>query len=634
MAKSNILIKSKLKKARNLVQKGMLNEARDAYEKLYFTNKTHHEIGLELAVIYRKLGEFNQTKTISKKILEDNPKLAAAHHIYGSALQCLGDIDKAILEYIKAVKLDPHFTQAHYFLGNAYQLTGNLELAAESFYKAIELQPNFFEALNNLSAVLVDLHRSIQAKDIIERALKINPNSNQLLCNVAGFYLLENNLPKALSYATKAYDNDPLFTDALMLIGKISYQSSDYDKALEYYYKVYNINNNENIIGNIAQILERRGEFDKANTLIEPLIKSGNKDHTVLMTYSALSRKFNNQKTAIEAIEGKINSSISIDKPSLINLYSELGKQYDAMENYKKAFYNYDMANRIERELNKELELVNKTRLLKNTKKEDIDKWFEQYPVEFWEKIPSSNNKSKRPIFVIGMFRSGTTLCEQILASHPDVHGAGELPDIDILSYKIGQAEQHDKSPASLTNATEKQLADAAESYLATLNTHSTDSLRVVDKMPSNFLHVGLISKLFPNAYFVHMIRDPRDVCTSMFFQRFGAQMTFTTDLEELADYHLSYQNAMRYWKEVLNIKLLDVVYEDLVQNQEEVTRSIIKFCDLEWNEQCLNFYTSKRDVNTPSYDQVRKPLYKKSVSRWKNYEKQLQPLLNKLNIS
>jgi len=633
MAKSNILIRSKLKKAQALVDQGKLSEAKTAYTQLYKTNKSNHDLGLELAVIHRKLGEFKQTKEISKNIVQVAPKNAQAHHIYGSALQCLGDMDNAILEYIKAVKLDPNFTQAHYFLGNVYQIIGNAELAADSFYKAIKLQPDFFEALNNLSAVLVELRRATEAKDIIERALKIAPNSNQLLCNVAGFYLLENNLPKALNYANRAYQNAPQFTDALELIGKISYQSSEYDKALKFYKMAYKLDHNDDLIGYIAQILERRGEFDEAQKLIEPLIQSGNTNHSLLMTYSALSRKFNNQQEAINAIETKISEGYS-DKPSLISLHSELGKQYDALENYDKAFYNYNMANQIERELNKEVENLNEERLLNNTKKEDIDNWFHQYPAEFWNNLPSSNNTSERPIFVIGMFRSGTTLCEQILASHPDVYGAGELQDMSMLSYKIGNPEIHDQSPAPLIKLTEKQLSDAAESYLNTLNSHSTEHKRVVDKMPSNFMHVGLISKIFPNAHFVHMIRDPRDVCTSMFFQRFGAQMTYTTDLVELADYHLAYQKVMQYWQEVLNIKIHNVVYEDLLDNQETMTREMLEFCGLEWNEQCLSFHKSKRDVNTPSYDQVRKPLYKKSVARWKNYESYLTPLLNKLGLN
>jgi len=632
MAKSNILIRSKLKKAQTFVEQGKLNEAKTAYTQLYKSNKNNPVIGLELAVTHRKLGEFSDTKTISKSIIDKDPKNADAHHIYGSALQCLGDVDNAITEYKIAIQLNPKHTQAHYFLGNLYQETGVFDLAAESFNKAIELAPNFFEALNNLGATLVELHRPIEAKAVLDRAIKINANSLQLQCNIAGFYLLESNIEKALSYTNTALKNDPNFIDALKLSGKINYQLPNYDKALSDYKKAYELSHEQEILGYIAQILERRGKFDEANELIKPLIETGNNDYAVLMTYSALGRKYGHQREAIELIEHKIKTT-NLDKASLLNIHSELGKQYDNLGDYKNAFHNYNLANLLEQELNTQVESLNSSRDLNNTNKHNVDTWFDEYPAEFWRNLPTSGNDSIRPVFVIGMFRSGTTLCEQILASHPDIYGAGELLDIHNISVNLHKnSEFHDQAPSSLVNVTKEQLSTAADNYLGTLKKHSSDALRVVNKMPANFFHVGLISKLFPNAQFIHMIRDPRDVCASMFFQRFGSQMNFATDLEQLADYHLAYQRMMKYWHEVLDIKILDIVYEELIEDQETMTRKMIEHCGLEWDEQCLSFHKTKRDVNTPSYDQVRKPIYKKSVARWKNYETYLQPLLKKLN--
>ncbi len=632
MANNNILIRSKLKKARSFVAQNNLTEAKSLYTHLYLKNKSIHTIGLELAVVHRKLGEFEDTELISRNIIKMSPSNASAHHIHGSALQCLNQFDAAIDEYKLAIKLDEDLIEAHYFLGNIYQLMSVPESAAEAFYKAIDLNPNYYEALNNLGAILIELNRPIDAKQIIDRALKINPNSIQLLCNIAGFYYLENNLDKALTYAKKAYSIDATFVEALQTLGKIYYQKSDYDKALGFYKQAYSFSNDKKITAYIAQIFERRGEYDEANKLIMPLIESGNTEFSTLLTYSALSRKFDYQKEAIELIETSITND-TYDDTSLINLHSELGKQYDSLKEYGKAFTNYEKANLLERKLNIQFEHLNEKKQLDNTNVENIKQWHKDYDKSFWKNIPSSSNESKRPIFIVGMFRSGTTLCEQILSSHPDVYGAGELPDINQLSYSINPTKAHDKSPVSLRNVTQDKLNQCADSYLKTLNNASTMATRIVDKMPTNFMHLGLISKLFPNAHIVHMIRNPRDSCLSMYFQRFGPQMTFTTDLIELADYHLSYQAFMRYWNEVLDIKIHDVVYENLMSDQENMTRAMLEFCDLEWDERCMNFHKSKRDVNTPSYDQVRKPLYKKSVARWKNYAEHLKPLSGKLDL-
>lgn len=632
MAKSNILIKSKLKKARSLVSQQNLIEAKTLYTQLYRKNKSMHGIGLELAVVHRKLGEFKETESICKNIISISPNNAYAHHVYGSALQCMNQFDDAIEEYKTAIKLDKSLTETHYFLGNIYQLTGNPEAAAKSYYRAIDLNPDFYEALNNLGATLIELNRPIDAKHIIDKAIRINPNSIQLLCNIAGFYFLDNNLDKALVYAKRAYDIDPDFVDALQILGKIYYQKSDYDEALGYYKKAYSLSGDVKLTAHIAQILERRSEYCEASKLITALIESGNTDVATLLTYSALSRKFDNQPEAIELIEKSIDT-INYDDASLISLHSELGKQYDSLKIFNNAFKNYKKANLIERKLNKQFEILNDIKEMDNTKAEDIAQWHNDYNKSFWESLLSSGNESTRSVFIVGMFRSGTTLCEQILSSHPEVYGAGELPDINAISYSLNPTKTHDKSPASLKQVTQDQLSAAAASYLETLNCHSTKATRVVDKMPANFIHVGLISRLFPNAHIVHMKRDPRDTCLSMYFQRFGPQMTMTTDLVELADYYLAYQSAMSYWHDVLDIKIHDVVYEDLVADQERVTRELLEYCELGWDDRCLNFHQTKRDVNTPSYDQVRKPLYKKSAARWKNYREQLKPLTDRLGL-
>ena len=360
--------------------------------------------------------------------------------------------------------------------------------------------------------------RPIDAKKIIDQALKINPDSIQLLCNIAGYYLLEKNEEKALEYASKAYIANPEFVDALKLMAKIHYHHAEYDDALAFYRKAYAISNEDEITCYIAQILERRGEFDEANKLITPLIEAGKTDIATLLIYSALSRKFKNERIAIKAIETKINNT-SLDRASLISLHSELGKQYDLLGEYDEAFKNYKTANLLEREKNKQIGEHHKERVLDNTKKEDIERWYSDYPKEFWRNLPCSNNDSERPILLSACFVQVQHYANKFYLATRTFMALENCMTSHQISYRIKNTKLHDKSPASLINVTQNTLAGAASSYLKTLERHSTTAKRVVDKMPANSIHVGLISKLFPNAHIVHMIRDPRDTCLSMYFQ-------------------------------------------------------------------------------------------------------------------
>lgn len=633
MAKNNILIRSKLKKARTLLSENKLHEALTLYKQIYNSNKNDHVVALELAIVNRKLGSFDETEQICRKVLSTDPDNATAHHIHGSSLQCLGDMDGAMAEYKHAIQLNDKLTESHYFLGNLYRELGKLDLSAESYARTLELNPDFFEALNNYGAVLVDLHRPYEAIDVLQKAQKLNPASCQVLCNIANYYMLMESTDNALYYAQKAQLLDPAFFDVLKILGYIHYKKNDYDKALAFYKQALEIREDIEITGYIASILERRSDFDSAMEMIKPIIDTDKSTPVIALTYSALSRKYNTQQHAIDCMENMLEKD-NLDTMSRIGLHSELGKQYDALESYDKAFANYRKANLLERDYNKQMQTLVEAKIHDNVKPDDIDKWHTQYDKTFWRSLPNSGNMSERPVFVVAMPRSGTTLVEQILASHPDIMGVGELHDINEISYAIGSSKTHDKSPTYLSNITQQQLTVAANKYLATLDKHSTTAKRLADKMPANFFHLGLISLMFPNARIIHMIRDPRDVCLSIYFQRFGAQQTYSTDLIELADYYSTYQHLMKYWHHVLDLPILDIVYEDLVSDQETMTRKIIDFCGLEWNDQCLSFYKNKRDINTPSYDQVRQPMYNKSVARWKNYEAHLMPLIQRLELN
>jgi hypothetical protein len=227
-----------------------------------------------------------------------------------------------------------------------------------------------------------------------------------------------------------------------------------------------------------------------------------------------------------------------------------------------------------------------------------------------------------KPVFVVGMPRSGTSLTEQIIASHPSAKGAGELA---FWSHAMHDHEAAIKE-GPLGESTRSKLAEA---YLRVLGANSEESLRVVDKAPINSDYLGVIHSVFPNARIIYMQRDPIDTCLSCYFQKFVLSLNYTMDLSDLADYYRQHQRLIAHWRAVLPPgTILDVPYEALVADQEGWTRKILEFLDLEWDERVLDFHTTRRTVVTASFWQVRQKIYKNSVRRWRHYEKFIGPLL------
>ncbi len=246
--------------------------------------------------------------------------------------------------------------------------------------------------------------------------------------------------------------------------------------------------------------------------------------------------------------------------------------------------------------------------------------------------LPRGRNPTERPVFIVGMPRSGTSLVEQILASHPQVFGAGELDDIGRSVYeltgRVGGVMPPLADPSKLTRA----VVDRIErSYVDTQRKLAPAATRVTDKMPSNFLHLGVIAAAFPRARIIHCIRDARDTCLSCYAQNFGGRHAYADDLAALGHYYRRYERLMAHWKSVVPLPVLDVRYEDVVGDLEGQSRRMVEFLGLRWDAGCLAFHESTRVVRTSSNDQVRRPLYRGSVGRWRKYEAHLGPLLEAL---
>jgi hypothetical protein len=248
---------------------------------------------------------------------------------------------------------------------------------------------------------------------------------------------------------------------------------------------------------------------------------------------------------------------------------------------------------------------------------------------QFLHRAYAFGTESETPVFIVGMPRSGTTLVEQILASHPDTFGAGETRNIQRLVSQFGRPGEYPECVARLDVNVARRLADE---YVLELHRRSGGKARVTDKLPGNFHHLGLIATLFPRAQIIHCQRDPRDTCWSCYFHNFQ-EVTYNCDLETLGGYYREYERLMSHWKACLPVPIFEVHYEQLVEEPERIIRELIAFCGLKWNDDCLRFHETRRPVRTASNLQVRQPVYQHAVGRWRNYTRHLGTLLTALGL-
>jgi hypothetical protein len=257
----------------------------------------------------------------------------------------------------------------------------------------------------------------------------------------------------------------------------------------------------------------------------------------------------------------------------------------------------------------------------------EVDEAIATFNRDFFARLAPLGHPSAVPVFIVGMPRSGTTLIEQVLASHRHFAGAGELPDIAYTANDLAVSIQGEKYPACLAHLTRDTTLAMADRYLKRLQRDNASALRVSDKMPLNCFHLGLIAVLFPRARVIHCRRNPLDTCVSCFCENFES-LPFTSSLEDLGQFYREYARLMAHWQQVLPLAMFDLHYEDLVAGPEPITRELLSFCGLDWDERCAHFHQTQRPVLTASNLQVRQPVYTRSVGRWQRYQSHLGPLL------
>ncbi|MEX2481316.1 MAG: sulfotransferase [Gammaproteobacteria bacterium] len=628
MNSAHASIRSRKKKALRLIELGRFQEAATLLIEVCRARPGDTDAWRALAEAYCKLRLFLDCAQCCHKVLEHRPRDHRALVLLGRALDVLGRAADAMPILQAAVDTDPNDAEAHHLLGNAAFSCGLRTQAVEAYHAAIALRPDYFEALNNLAAALRADGQAREALPFLERAHGLRPEHPQPLHTLAMVHVALGQHEAALAPAERAVALAPDDADGHRVLANVHYQAARFDAALESFERALAIAPNQPVlVAGKAAILERRGEFDAARAVLAPQLEAGEVAPAVALVFAALAPSLGQADVATallerQLVQGRLNPGQTVD------CHYELGRLADARGDYERAFHHFAVANEKQRR--------GQMGDLGALDEDSLERLFETTLAHcdraFWASLCNSGNRSERPVFVLGMPRSGTTLVEQILSSHPAVHGGGELEVLPAIAQQlIEQQGAGEPYPAGLRQVDTAILDRYAGHYLAALEVRNSHAARVVDKLPHNFLHLGLIAALLPCAHVVHTRRDPRDTCLSMFFTKFNARTPYATDLAALGRHYRRYERLMAHWRAVLDLPLLELDYEALVDDQQAQTQRLLEFCGLERDARCLAFERQRRDVDSPSYRQVREPLYSHAVGRWQNYSAYLAPLLEAL---
>ena len=530
---------------------------------------------------------------------------------------------KAEALYNKVLSSDPANYEAIRHLGILYQDLEQYEKAYNYFLQALKVNPKGFQALSNLATIHMENKNYELAHKCLSQSFKINSNYVPTINNLAGYYHKINDPKNAIHYSQLSIKIQPGNPIALDQYAKALIINNRPEEAIDILEKLNkNFPDNDNFKHNLSTAYREIGEFKKANKISSEGFKNDYKNIAYLLGYTKdkknkLKEEHINYYDHLLA-EKELKSE---DKTLICHSFFEYFKN---QSDYKKAGSYLTKGNNAQYAL-KEFNLESEKKFfnkLKSIFSKKID-------FEFEDKI----NK-QIPIFVCGMPRSGTTLCEQILSSHSKITGAGELDYLaEVLDFRLIQPTENQINNLDFIIKNQDSLKTAREQYLDKLSKRDKgDSIYICDKMPHNFIFIGLIKLILPEAKIIYCKRDPIDNCFSLYSHKFvEVSHQYSYNQKMLVQYYKLHQDLMKFWfkKHADDIFILD--NEELVNNQETMSKKLIEHCELEWEEQCLDFHKNKRQVRTASIEQVRKPINNKSIGAWKKYEDYLSEMLSEL---
>jgi tetratricopeptide (TPR) repeat protein len=498
--------------------------------------------------------------------------------------------------------------------GNACFARGEYLEALNLYEKLAELKPRNADALNNIGATLCKLARFYEAEDYLRRAIKLRPEFPDALFSLAVVQQWKGLYPEAEGSLRRLLKLKPSHVDARSLLGvTLAFQGRLREAEIQCGKALKIDPRNTDAMVGMGEVARMDGHFADAESWFSRALAIDPSKSVACATLALLRKMSVSDGPWFRRASEIADSGVPPTEEAALRF--SIGKYHDDLGEYARAFESYRQANDLGRGIAEPYR--------REAHEHFVDDLIRVQTRESIMALPGAGSDSRRPVFVVGMLRSGSTLAEQIIASHPAVSGAGEL------GFWSNAGRKHEAAIRSgpLDAALRTKLAD---DYLRVLAQKSGDAVHVVDKALVNSDYLGMIHSVLPKARIIHMTRNPIDTCLSCYFQQFSPAFAFSLDLSDLAHYYQQHHRLMRHWRQVLPPgSMLEVPYEGLVADQAAWTARMLEFIGLDWDERCLDFYKTDRGVATASTWQVRQKIYQGSVGRWRHYEKFIKPLMS-----
>ena len=568
-----------------------LDEAEAAHRKAIKLDPGYPAAHCNLGETLWRLGRLDEAEKVLRHAIALDPRSAEAFTNLAAALKAQGKLNEAEAACREAIVLKPHFAQAYNNLGNILFNLGRLDDAEKALRHAITLQPHLADAISNLGSTLCEQDRLVEAEAAHRQAIALKPNQAEMHYNLGVALERQDRLIEAEHAYSRAIALKPNFADAHNKLGAT---------------------------------LKYLGRFADARRSVERALQLLPRNASYFLNLSEL-KHFGTDDGDLAAMEGLAADMQALPLNQQIDLHFALARAYENVGRYNDAIQQLLAGNALRR---RQIPYDEGAAL------GTLERIREVFTPELMQMFQEAGEPSSVPVFIVGMPRSGTTLVEQILASHPQVIGAGELPTMNIMAASIGlTAGCALPFPEVMPQISGAHLQRLGARYVSEITRRTPHATHVTDKLPSNFRFAGLIHLALPNARIIHVVRDPVDTCVSCFSKLFANGQYQTFDLAELGRYYRRYQVLMAHWHRVLpSGRILDVRYEDVVADLEGQARRIVDHCDLDWDTRCVAFHETERPVHTASAIQVRQPIYRSAIGRAQVYRPFLQPLLAELS--